>query len=398
MKSSSQTVIGLRRRPHRPAGLARDPLRSRLSSLLAGPSRRGRLSRGWRLWLGQRRECGRASAGASLPVRRRLCATRRDALPQYARVRDAHRARNHRSDLDAGDRTQGTRARCSVARSKCACRRCWLCWEHCTLLPFFLRWHVQGETPLFAADLARKVADGRLAPPSGDNGGMRPRWKNRVARRESCWWASLAYLFAVARARGARSWLAPTPPGYVGAHAPNSRLCGSAHHRHRRRVRPRAHRDRSGRQALRGDDERHAAAHGSRRREHRDVFANTGGRVLGFDFDAQGRMIAADAMKGLLAITTDGSRERADRPRERPTIRSVMPTPSSWRATAPSISLTRPTRFAPVEWGGTYEASVLDILEQAATGRVLAFDPATGLTRSRGAWILVCQRHRIVCR
>jgi len=30
----------------------------------------------------------------------------------------------------------------------------------------------------------------------------------------------------------------------------------------------------------------------------REVFANTGGRVLGFDFDAQGRMIAADAMKG----------------------------------------------------------------------------------------------------
>lgn len=35
-----------------------------------------------------------------------------------------------------------------------------------TFLPAFLRWHVQGETPLFAADLARKVADGRLAPPS----------------------------------------------------------------------------------------------------------------------------------------------------------------------------------------------------------------------------------------
>ena len=29
--------------------------------------------------------------------------------------------------------------------------------------------------------------------------------------------------------------------------------------------------------------------------------------MLGFDFDAQGRMIAADAMKGLLAIATDGT-------------------------------------------------------------------------------------------
>lgn len=38
---------------------------------------------------------------------------------------------------------------------------------------------------------------------------------------------------------------------------------------------------------------------------NQEVFANTGGRVLGFDFDAQGRMIAADAMKGLLAIAPD---------------------------------------------------------------------------------------------
>jgi hypothetical protein len=30
------------------------------------------------------------------------------------------------------------------------------------LLPLFLRRHVQGETPQFAADLARKVAEGRL--------------------------------------------------------------------------------------------------------------------------------------------------------------------------------------------------------------------------------------------
>jgi sugar lactone lactonase YvrE len=36
-----------------------------------------------------------------------------------------------------------------------------------------------------------------------------------------------------------------------------------------------------------------------------EVFANTGGRVLGFDFDAAGYLIAADAIKGLLAISPD---------------------------------------------------------------------------------------------
>ena len=39
------------------------------------------------------------------------------------------------------------------------------------------------------------------------------------------------------------------------------------------------------------------------------------------------------------------------------------------------------TRFAPATWGGTFAASVLDILEQSATGRVLEYDPATKATR-----------------
>jgi sugar lactone lactonase YvrE len=39
------------------------------------------------------------------------------------------------------------------------------------------------------------------------------------------------------------------------------------------------------------------------------------------------------------------------------------------------------TRFAPAKWGGTYDASLLDILEQSATGRVLEYDPGTGVTR-----------------
>ena len=37
-----------------------------------------------------------------------------------------------------------------------------------------------------------------------------------------------------------------------------------------------------------------------------ETFASTGGRVLGFDFDAQGQLVAADAVKGLLSISQDG--------------------------------------------------------------------------------------------
>jgi sugar lactone lactonase YvrE len=38
-------------------------------------------------------------------------------------------------------------------------------------------------------------------------------------------------------------------------------------------------------------------------------------------------------------------------------------------------------RFSPAQWGGTFDAVVLDILEQAATGRVLEYDPAGKTTR-----------------
>ena len=34
------------------------------------------------------------------------------------------------------------------------------------------------------------------------------------------------------------------------------------------------------------------------------------------------------------------------------------------------------TRFAPREWGGTFEARILDIVEQSSTGRILEYDPA----------------------
>jgi sugar lactone lactonase YvrE len=111
-----------------------------------------------------------------------------------------------------------------------------------------------------------------------------------------------------------------------------------------------------------------------------EVFANTGGRVLGFDFDAEGRMIAADAMKGLLAITADArvivlaDRVSSDDPIRYADAVVVAPDGTIYFTDAS-------TRFAPAAWGGTYEASVLDIIEQSATGRVLAYEPATRKTR-----------------
>jgi sugar lactone lactonase YvrE len=175
------------------------------------------------------------------------------------------------------------------------------------------------------------------------------------------------------------SWPALTPPGYTGAHAPNARLSG---------LRTIALGDEAGPEHLAfGPDGRLYAAMSSGRVLRMDadggrqeVFADTGGRVLGFDFDAAGRLVAADAMKGLLAVSADRRvTVLADQVGPDDRVRyanSVVAAPDG------TIYFTdSSTRFAPAERGGTYEASVLDVIEQSASGRVLAYDPATARLR-----------------
>lgn len=175
------------------------------------------------------------------------------------------------------------------------------------------------------------------------------------------------------------SWHAPAPPGFTGAFAPNTRLANLRTIDTGKEVGPEHI-------AIGRDGKLYVAMlSGNLIRMEPDggkqeAFANTGGRVLGFDFDAQGRMIAADAMKGLLAIGADGRMTLlTDRVSASDPIgyaNSVVVAPDS------TIYFTQSsTRFLPAQWGGTYAASVLDVLEQSATGRVLAHDPAAGKTR-----------------
>jgi len=175
------------------------------------------------------------------------------------------------------------------------------------------------------------------------------------------------------------SWMPQQAPGYVGAHEPNTRLAGL------QKI------DIGAEQgpehlAMGPDGKLYAAVAGGKilrmapDGSQREVFASTGGRVLGFDFDAGGRLIAADAMKGLLAIAPGGKVTVL-------TAQVAQGDPIRYAdgvVVAPSgmIYFTdASTRFAPAEWGGTFEASVLDILEQSSTGRVLAYDPSKGTTR-----------------
>lgn len=109
------------------------------------------------------------------------------------------------------------------------------------------------------------------------------------------------------------------------------------------------------------------------------VFANTGGRVLGFDFDAQGNLIAADAVKGLLSIAPDRKITVLTDTVNGDPIRyaDAVVVAKNGRMYFSDAS----SRFAPKDWGGTFEASVLDIIEGASTGRLLEYDPATQATR-----------------
>jgi sugar lactone lactonase YvrE len=173
------------------------------------------------------------------------------------------------------------------------------------------------------------------------------------------------------------AWKAPPAPGYTGVHQPNKLLAGLE-------VIPLGNEEGPEHVVLRGGKLYVAVTSGKILRLNPDgsgleVFADTGGRVLGFDFDAAGRLIAADAMKGLLAIAPDGKVSVLTDKVNRDPIRyaDAVIVARSGKIYFSDAS----TRFGPAQWGGTFEASILDALELSATGRILEYDPATGATR-----------------
>ena len=175
------------------------------------------------------------------------------------------------------------------------------------------------------------------------------------------------------------AWDAPADPGYAGPHAVNKRLTGLT-------LIPLGAESGPEHVVLARDGKLYAAvASGKVLRMNPDgsaqeVFADTGGRVLGFDFDAAGNLIAADAVKGLLSIAPD---------RKVTLLTDRVGTDPIRYADAVIVARNGKMyfsdasgRFSPAIHGGTYEAAVLDIIEQSATGRILEYDPATRTTRT----------------
>jgi len=109
------------------------------------------------------------------------------------------------------------------------------------------------------------------------------------------------------------------------------------------------------------------------------VLASTGGRPLGMEVDGQGGVVVADAYKGLLFVTPDGTvMVLADKVDGDP-IRLADGVSVARNGKIYFSDASR--RFAPQHETGTMFAAQLDLLEQSATGRILEYDPATRATR-----------------
>lgn len=109
-----------------------------------------------------------------------------------------------------------------------------------------------------------------------------------------------------------------------------------------------------------------------------EIFAQTGGRPLGLEFDAKGNLFVANAYLGVQRVTPEG--------RVSTVVDSFEGKPIAY-ADDIAVGLDgmiyfsdASTKFGAMQGGGTYEASLLDLMEHGGHGRVLRHDPGSGTT------------------
>ncbi|HON57997.1 MAG TPA: SMP-30/gluconolactonase/LRE family protein [Smithella sp.] len=173
-------------------------------------------------------------------------------------------------------------------------------------------------------------------------------------------------------------WIPPVSTGYTGAHAANNKLADL-------NIIPLVN-EQGPEQIVMGKDGKlyTTVASGNILRMNPDgtdqeIFVKTNGHVLGFDFDARGNIIAADVDHGLISIS----------PEKKITILTDQVNGDPIRY-ADAVAVAKSgkiyfsdasARFAPKDWGGVFKASMIDILEQRSTGRILEYDPVRKATR-----------------
>lgn len=108
-------------------------------------------------------------------------------------------------------------------------------------------------------------------------------------------------------------------------------------------------------------------------------WVNTGGRPLGIEYDSKGNLLIADAHLGLLKIDTAGVLSVL--------VDSVNSTPVVY---ADDVDIAEngkvyftdaTTKFSAKAFGGTLNASLLEILEHRGNGRLIEYTPSTGKSK-----------------
>lgn len=109
-------------------------------------------------------------------------------------------------------------------------------------------------------------------------------------------------------------------------------------------------------------------------------WVSTGGRPLGIEFDKEDNLIVADAFKGLLSISPDGDITVLANSADGLEILYAddLDIASDGKIYFSDASV----KFSGQQYGGTLEASLLDILEHGGQGRLLVYDPISGETHT----------------
>jgi len=181
-------------------------------------------------------------------------------------------------------------------------------------------------------------------------------------------------VFGCASAVKPVAWESPPNPGYTGQFEPNEQL---------KAIEQFPIGDNEGPEAVAIDAEGriYASTHkGIIVRLDKDCknpenWADTGGRPLGISFDNDGNLIVADAFRGLLSITPDGTVA------ELATVADGIPIRYANDVDVADNGCIyfsdSSTKFGAKENGGTLEACILDMMEHGGHGRLLRYNPKT---------------------
>ena len=109
-----------------------------------------------------------------------------------------------------------------------------------------------------------------------------------------------------------------------------------------------------------------------------EVFSEPGGRPLGMEFDAAGNLFVANSFLGLQKVSPDGNVEVLTNSYNGEPI--TYTDDVAVAANGMIYFSDASSKFGAMKSGGTYEASLLDVLEHGAHGRIYRYDPISDET------------------